>query len=109
MKRNRRCLAVTTTPELYHLVSITIRVIRTRSSCRDVCEDVTALQRGTLDYMPPEMFGAYDDGEDEGGDGQTRKQPITQAVDVYSFGLVLWQIVTGGHLDKMQGSLRPPR
>ena len=65
-----------------------------------------AVQRGTLDYMPPEMFGAYEDEEENGG---TRKQPITQAVDVYSFGLVLWQIVTGGSLDKMQGSLRTPR
>ncbi|CAL5222010.1 g4300 [Coccomyxa viridis] len=65
--------------------------------------------RGTLDYMPPEMFGAYEEEEEGVVDGQTRKQPITQAVDVYSFGLVLWQIVTGGCLDKMQGSLRPPR
>ncbi len=71
---------------------------------------MTSLQRGTLDYMPPEMFGVYEEEEEEGGgDGLTRKQPITQAVDVYSFGLVLWQIVTGGCLDKMQGSLRPPR
>lgn len=67
-------------------------------------EVVLVLQRGTLDYMPPEMFGSYD--EDGEGPG---KQAVTQAVDVYSFGLVLWQIVTGGCLDKMQGSLRPPR
>ena len=63
-----------------------------------------SLQRGTLDYMPPEMFGSYD----EEGEGPG-KHAVTQAVDVYSFGLVLWQIVTGGCLDKMQGSLRPPR
>ncbi len=67
-------------------------------------EVALSLQRGTLDYMPPEMFGAYD--EDGEGPG---KQAVTQAVDVYSFGLVLWQIVTGGCPDKMQGSLRPPR
>ena len=56
--------------------------------------------------MPPEMFGAYEEEEEH---GVTRKQPITQAVDVYSFGLVMWQIVTGGSLDKMQGSLRTPK
>ncbi len=68
-----------------------------------------SLQRGTLDYIPPEMFGAYDDEDETDGHGQTRKQPITQAVDMYSFGLVLWQLVTGERLDKMQGCLRPPR
>ena len=73
-------------------------------TCQHLPEIVFVLQRGTLDYMPPEMFGCYD--EDGEGPG---KQAVTQAVDVYSFGLVLWQIVTGGCLDKMQGSLRPPR
>ena len=67
------------------------------------------LQRGTLDYMPPEMFAAYeeDDGEIEGG--TRKKQAVTQAVDIYSFGLVLWQLVTGRQPDKSLGSLRPPR
>ena len=72
-------------------------------------QTAAAVQRGTLDYMPPEMFGAYDEEDAECGGGQTRKQAVTQAVDVYSFGLVLWQIVTGRCLDKMLGSLRPPR
>ena len=67
------------------------------------------MQRGTLDYMPPEMFGSYDEEHEEGTPGGSRKQAVTQAVDVYSFGLVLWQILTGGHLDKLRGDLRPPR
>ena len=64
------------------------------------------VQRGTLDYMPPEMFRSYDEEEDGGG---SQKQAVTQAVDIYSFGLVLWQLVTGEQLDKFQGSLRQPR
>ena len=56
--------------------------------------------------MPPEVFGSYDEEEDGGG---SQKQAVTQAVDIYSFGLVLWQLVTGEQLDKSQGSLRQPR
>lgn len=56
--------------------------------------------------MPPEMFGSYDEEEDGGG---SQKQAVTQAVDIYSFGLVLWQLLTGEQLDKFQGSLRQPR
>ena len=67
------------------------------------------LQRGTLDYMPPEMFAAYEEDDREGDGGAFKKQAVTQAVDIYSFGLVLWQLVTGGQPDKTLGSLRPPR
>ena len=67
------------------------------------------MQRGTLDYMAPEVFRAYSE-EDEGAEAEgPKKQPVTQAVDIYSFGLVLWQLLTGEHPDKTQGSLRQPR
>ena len=66
------------------------------------------MQRGTLDYMAPEVFRAYSE-EDEGATEGPRKQQVTQAVDIYSFGLVLWQLLTGEHPDKTQGSLRQPR
>ena len=56
--------------------------------------------------MPPEMFRSYEEEEDGGG---SQKQAVTQAVDIYSFGLVVWQLVTGEQLDKFQGSLRQPR
>jgi serine/threonine protein kinase len=70
---------------------------------------VAPLQRGTLDYMPPEMFAAYEEDDVEGEGGTLKKQAVTQAVDIYSFGLVLWQLVTGGQPNKSLGSLRPPR
>ena len=58
--------------------------------------------------MAPEVFRAYNE-EGEGAAEGPKKQPVTQAVDVYSFGLVLWQLLTGGHPDKTQGSLRQPK
>ena len=58
--------------------------------------------------MAPEVFRAYNE-EDDGATEGPRKQTVTQAVDVYSFGLVLWQLLTGEHPDKTQGSLRQPR
>ncbi|CAL5225968.1 g8770 [Coccomyxa viridis] len=61
-----------------------------------------ARKRGTLDYMAPELMGTYDE-------ENTLSHPITSAVDVYSFGLVLWQIVTGEVPDKAAGPLRSPR
>ncbi|CAK0786624.1 hypothetical protein CVIRNUC_009838 [Coccomyxa viridis] len=66
------------------------------------------VMRGTLDYMAPEVFRAYSE-DDEGATEAPKKQPVTQAVDIYSFGLVLWQLLTGEHPDKTQGSLRRPR
>ena len=54
--------------------------------------------------MAPELMGAIGC-EDEG----PQASPITPAVDVYSFGLVLWQIITGEPLDRLLGVLRPPR
>ena len=46
------------------------------------------LQRGTLAYMSPELFGAYS------VDGPV-KAPVTQAVDVYSFGVLMWEVISG--------------
>ena len=69
-----------------------------------------ALQRGTLDYMAPELLSALEC--ESHSDQPLRLQsqhPITTAVDVYSFGLVLWQIITGESLDRAAGALRQPR
>ena len=67
-------------------------------------EGICLVQRGTLDYMAPELIeGAGCD------DDSPCVYPITAAVDVYSFGLVLWQIITGEPLDRLSGELRPPR
>ena len=46
------------------------------------------LQRGTLAYMSPELFGAYS------VDGPV-KAAVTQAVDAYSFGVLMWEVISG--------------
>ena len=48
------------------------------------------LQRGTLAYMSPELFGAYS----TASNGPV-KAPVTQAVDVYSFGVLMWEVLSG--------------
>ena len=61
------------------------------------------MQRGALDYMALKLlYSVAHDGED------MLSYPITSAVDVYSFGLVLWHVVTGAVLDKAKGTLRTP-
>jgi len=48
------------------------------------CSDIQTTQMGTVSYMPPELFD-----EDL---GYVQLSPVT---DVYSAGVVLWQILTG--------------
>jgi len=48
------------------------------------CSDIQTTQMGTVSYMPPELF------DDDLGHVQ-----LSPATDVFSAGIVLWQIVTG--------------
>lgn len=54
----------------------------------------THAQRGTLPYMAPELC--------------SYGQKITKAVDVYSFGVLLWEMITYETPNK-RVSMRPPR
>lgn len=61
-------------------------------------------QRGTLGYMAPELMGyKHDDDESH------NRHPVTMAVDIYSFGLLLWAIITGEKPRMHDKSLRKPR
>ena len=62
------------------------------------------LQRGTLGYMAPELMG-YKHDEDE----SNNRHPVTMAVDIYSFGLLLWAIITGEKPRMHDELLRKPR
>ena len=61
--------------------------------CLHICSFQTkvVLQRGTLEYMAPELKGAYS----EDPNSPLARHPVTLAVDIYSFGLVLRETVTG--------------
>ena len=60
--------------------------------------------------MAPELLSALEcESHSDQPLGLQSRHPITTAVDVYSFGLVLWQIITGESLDRAAGGLRQPR
>ncbi len=61
------------------------------------------VQGGTEDYAAPEQLGQCLDGSGR------PKYPITLAVDVFAFGLLLWEIVTGVRPNRFKGALRLPR
>ena len=54
--------------------------------------------------MAPELMG-YKHDEDE----SNSRHPVTMAVDIYSFGLLLWAIITGEKPRMHDESLRKPR
>ena len=54
--------------------------------------------------MAPELMG-YKHDEDEANN----RHPVTMAVDIYSFGLLLWAIITGEKPRMHDESLRKPR
>lgn len=67
---------------------------------------ILVMQRGTPGYIAPELVpqlcGSMEEGvESLGG--------ATLAVDIYSFGIVLWEIITGESAQKCNGHLREPR
>ena len=60
--------------------------------------------------MAPELLSALEcESHSDQPLGLQSRHPITRAVDVYGFGLVLWQIITGESLDRAAGGLRQPR
>ncbi len=60
-------------------------------------------QGGTEQYMAPELLGQCLNASGK------PKYPITMAVDVFAFGLLLWEIVTGERPNRFKCSLRRPR
>ena len=64
-----------------------------------------SLQRGALDYMAPELLGQ----PVEAAGKSSASYPVTKAVDICSFGILLWEIVTGEKRNRAAGSLRKPR
>ncbi|BDA51317.1 probable serine/threonine-protein kinase DDB_G0281745 at C-terminar half [Coccomyxa sp. Obi] len=67
------------------------------------------MARGTFDYMAPELFGSYEhEGDVPPMSGEYRPE-VTYTVDIYSFGCVLWEIVTGQRMQRSQTPLRDPR
>ncbi|BDA51316.1 Mitogen-activated protein kinase kinase kinase 11 [Coccomyxa sp. Obi] len=62
------------------------------------------LLRGTAVYMAPELFPSS-----EGSGDSICKVAVTQAVDVYSFGVLMWEVLTGERPQKSSKSLRKIR
>ena len=61
------------------------------------------MQMGTFEYMAPELMGYS-------SDASWRSQnPVTKAVDIYSFAVLLWEILTGEVPNRFQRRLREPR
>lgn len=65
--------------------------------------------RGTFDYMAPELFGSYELESDAPPVSGEYRPEVTYAVDIYSFGCVLWEIVIGQRMQRSEIPLRDPR
>lgn len=65
-------------------------------------EKASCVQRGTLDYMAWELFAGY-------GGGAEERYLVTSAVDIFSFGVMLWELVTHERPNRSQGALRQLR
>lgn len=65
--------------------------------------------RGTFDYMAPELFGSYELESDAPPMSGDYKPEVTYAVDIYSFGCVLWELITGQRMQRPETPLRGPR
>jgi len=65
---------------------------------------VWGAQRGTAIYMSPELFPS-----NEGSGESICKVGVTQAVDVYSFGVLMWEVLTGERPHRSSKSLRKVR
>ena len=58
------------------------------------------MQRGTFDYMAPELFLSYT----ENPDNPEPRHDVTLAVDIYSFGLVMREVITGKKSSRRRNS-----
>lgn len=56
--------------------------------------------------MAPELCGMY---EDNSGSDASGKVPVTPAVDIYSFGVLMWEVLSGERPQRSSGSLRKLR
>lgn len=59
--------------------------------------------------MAPELFSSYEHTADDLLSHCDKKPAVTYTVDIYSFGCVLWEIVTGERMLQAMASLRDPR
>ncbi|BDA51290.1 probable serine/threonine-protein kinase DDB_G0281745 at C-terminar half [Coccomyxa sp. Obi] len=62
--------------------------------------NANTLPRGTAVYMAPEQFPSSD---------SICKVAVTQAADIYSFGVLMWEVLTGERSHKSSKSLRKVR
>ena len=65
------------------------------------------LQVGNPRYAAPELLRAI--GKHKHSAQESPRYPITPAVDIYSFGVVLWKLLTQERISHGSSSLREPR
>lgn len=70
---------------------------------------VSCMQKGTPGYIAPELVPQLCGSCGEEEEHEEPCGAATMAVDIYSFGIVLWEIITGDSPQAANGRLRVPR